>query len=50
MSNVIVCVSRPELTPEERKRRYAEIKTAATQLLLATYNNRKDEEKCVTSV
>lgn len=45
MSNVIVRVSRPQLSPEESKRRYAEIKTAATQLLLAAYDKkRKDDE------
>lgn len=34
---VIICrVTRPELTPEERARRMAEIKQAAKDLLVAT--------------
>ena len=44
MSNVIVRVSRPELSPEERERRLASIKTAATQLLLAAEKCRKDDK------
>lgn len=32
---VIVTVHRPELTPEERAKRMAEIKTAATALIMA---------------
>lgn len=33
---VIVTVHRPELTPEERAKRMAEIKKAATGLIVAT--------------
>lgn len=43
MSNVIVHVSRPELTHQERERRMATIKAAATQLLIAAEKSRKDD-------
>lgn len=42
MSNVIVHVSRPELTRQERERRMATIKAAATQLLIAAEKSRKE--------
>ena len=43
MSNVIVRVSRPELSQEEKERRMASIKAAATQLLLAAEKSRKED-------
>lgn len=45
MSNFIVRVYRPELTPEERTRRMAQIEAAATKLLIAAYE--KKEKKGV---
>lgn len=41
MSNVIVRVHRPELTPEEYERRMARIKAAAEKLLIAAYEKNK---------
>lgn len=35
MSNVIVRITRPNLTPEERSKRMDEVKAAAKQLLIA---------------
>lgn len=37
---VIVTVHRPELTPGERAKRMAEIKVAATALIIATMENK----------
>jgi hypothetical protein len=38
---VIVRVTRPELTPDERAERMAEIKRAATGLIVATMKNQR---------
>lgn len=43
MSNFIVHVYRPELTPEERARRMAQIEAAAAKLLIAAYEKKKKE-------
>lgn len=46
MSNtVIVRVQRPTLTPEERAKRMAQIKTAAEKLIIATIHRRKATNK-----
>lgn len=41
MSNVIVHVYRPELTPEEYEKRMAKIKAAAAELLIAAYKQKE---------
>lgn len=41
MAEAIVTVSRPNLTPEERAKRMAEIKRAAIQLVIATEKAKK---------
>lgn len=41
MSNVIVRVTRPELTPEEYAKRMAKIKAAAEKLLIAAYEKKR---------
>lgn len=38
---IIVRVTRPDLTPEERARRMAEIKHSATALIVATMRNQR---------
>jgi hypothetical protein len=43
MSDVIVHVSRPELTHKERERRMSAIRAAAMQLLVAAEKSRKDD-------
>lgn len=40
---VITTVHRPKLTPQERDRRMAEIKKAATDLIMATMKNKRRE-------
>lgn len=42
MSDPIIRVHRPALTPEERAKRMARIKTAAENLLKASIHRRKD--------
>ena len=39
---IIVTVHRPELTPEERDRRMAQIKQAATDLIVAAMKVRRE--------
>lgn len=43
MSDFIVRVHRPELTPEERARRMKQIKAAAEKLLIAAYKKKEKE-------
>lgn len=42
--NVVIRVHRPELTPEERERRMAEIERAAVNLILAAKERKFEDE------
>lgn len=41
----IVTIHRPELTPQERERRMAEIKRAAADLIIAADRHKKRKDK-----
>lgn len=46
---ITVSIHRPELSPEERVKRMAEIKRAATNLLVATYRDNPELFERITA-